>query len=157
MRKLIYLLAAGAIALSPSIMLAKPGGGGGTGHGGAVSHGTGMGQGAGMGHGAAMGRGSSTGMGSPSSLSRPSQMTTQTSQGPTNGKGWDHQNGPSSTGQPGVECEDGVPPGNASSARGSAFNEEGVAHEHYAGEQPQNSRNTASSSQYDTACLRPQH
>jgi hypothetical protein len=52
-----------------------------------------------------------------------------------------------------VECEDGVAPGRASSARGSAFNEEGVAHKHYAGEQPQNSRNTASVSQYDTACL----
>jgi hypothetical protein len=41
---------------------------------------------------------------------------------------------PSGTGQPGVECED-VRPGNASSARGSAFNGEGIAGDHYAGEQ----------------------
>jgi hypothetical protein len=145
MRKLFTLLAAGAITLSPSMILAKPGGGGGMGHG------------ASIGQGAAMGHNGSMGLGSTNRMSRASQATTQTSQGSTNGKGWDHQNGPASTGQPGVECEDGIPPGNASSARGSAFNEDGVAHEHYAGEQPQNSRNTASSSQYDTACLRPQH
>ena len=63
--------------------------------------------------------------------------------------------GPSKTGQPGVECGDpGATrtPGRASSARGSAFNEEGVAGTKYAGEQPQNSRNTASVSQYDVAC-----
>ena len=77
-------------------------------------------------------------------------------QGSTNGQGWNHLNGPSSTGQPGAECgEEDAPftPGNASSAPGSAFNEEGTAHGVYAGEQPQNSRNTASVSQYDTACL----
>jgi hypothetical protein len=63
--------------------------------------------------------------------------------------------GPEHTGQPGVECgEDGAlnRPGNAASAPGSAFNEDGRAGEVYAGEQPQNSRNTASVSQYDTAC-----
>ncbi|MGS1017508.1 hypothetical protein [Allosphingosinicella humi] len=63
--------------------------------------------------------------------------------------------GPSKTGQPGVECgEPGATrtPGKASSARGSAFNEEGVAGTKYAGQQPQNSRNTASVSQYDVAC-----
>jgi hypothetical protein len=38
-------------------------------------------------------------------------------------------------------------------ARGSAFNEDGIGHSVYAGELPQNSRNTASVSQYDTACL----
>lgn len=60
------------------------------------------------------------------------------------------------TGQPGVECgEDEAlgSPGQASEAPGSAFNEVGIGHEHYAGEQDQNSKNTASVSQYDVACL----
>ena len=77
-------------------------------------------------------------------------------QGSTHGTGWDHMNGPSSTGQPGAECgEDDAPftPGHAADAPGSAFNEDGRAHSVYAGEQPQNSRNSASVSQYDTACL----
>lgn len=64
------------------------------------------------------------------------------------------------TGQPGQDCVDlvtsgqGAFPGNASAAPGSAFNEDpgGVAGTKYAGEQPQNSRNTASVSQYDVAC-----
>ena len=78
-----------------------------------------------------------------------------TSQGSIHGKGWAHQNGPATTGQPGVECgEEGAlnRPGRAESAPGSAFNPDGTAGTHYAGEQPQNSRNTASVSQYDTAC-----
>jgi hypothetical protein len=141
MKKLIYLLMAGSVALSPAMMLAKPGSGGGMGLGAAMGHGGGRA--------GAMGAGNTSGMGATGGLS---------SMGPTTGAGWDHMHGPThATGQPGVECEDGVPPGNASSARGSAFNEEGVAHSHYAGEQPQNSRNTASSSQYDTACLRSHH
>lgn len=55
--------------------------------------------------------------------------------------------------QPGVECED-FPnsPGNASASPGSAFNEDGQAHSVYAGEQPQNSNNVHSVSQYDVAC-----
>ncbi len=60
------------------------------------------------------------------------------------------------TSQPGVECgEDEAlgSPGQASGAPGSAFNEDGTGHEHYAGEQDQNSKNTASVSQYDVACL----
>ena len=72
------------------------------------------------------------------------------------GAGWDHLNGPATTGQPGAECGDeDAPntPGQASSAPGSAFNPNGTAHGVYAGEQPQNSRNTASVSQYDSACL----
>lgn len=86
------------------------------------------------------------------------QPTGQGGMGSTNGAGWDHMNGPNHpTGQPGAECED-VTPGHASSAPGSAFNEEGTGHQHYAGEQPQNSRNTSSVSQYDVACLnQPQH
>lgn len=100
----IGLLAASAIALSPSIGLAAPG----------------------------------------------------SSQGPVNGTGWDHFNGPASTGQPGAECGDeDAPnrPGQAELAPGSAFNPDGNAGTHYAGEQPQNSRNSASVSQYDSACL----
>jgi hypothetical protein len=61
--------------------------------------------------------------------------------------------GPEETGQPGVECED-VRPGRAASAPGSAFNEEGKAGTVYAGEQEQNSKNTASVSQYDVACIK---
>jgi len=59
---------------------------------------------------------------------------------------------PSGTGQPSQECED-VRPGRADSAPGSAFNEDGNAGTHYAGEQPQNSKNPHSVSQYDVACF----
>jgi len=62
------------------------------------------------------------------------------------------------TGQPNASCEDTPnPPGNSASAPGSAFNPEGRAGEVYAGEQPQNSRNPNSVSQYDVACARPTH
>ena len=64
--------------------------------------------------------------------------------------------GPSDTGQPDQECgSDTAPntPGNAAVAPGSAFNPSGTAGSVYAGEQPQNSRNTASVSQYDVACF----
>ena len=61
---------------------------------------------------------------------------------------------PPGTGQPGASCEDsGVRPGNAASAPGSAFNPTGTAGTHYAGEQPQNSNNPKSVSQYDVACF----
>jgi hypothetical protein len=64
--------------------------------------------------------------------------------------------GPSKTGQPNQSCEDlGNRPGNSASAPGSAFNPDGTSGTKYAGEQPQNSRNTASVSQYDVACARP--
>jgi hypothetical protein len=55
--------------------------------------------------------------------------------------------------QPDVECED-FPnsPGNSSVAPGSPFNEDGQAGTVYAGEQPQNSKNPHSVSQYDVAC-----
>jgi hypothetical protein len=68
------------------------------------------------------------------------------------------QNGPTTTGQPDQDCEDlvasgeGATPGQSTNAPGSAFNPAGVAGSVYAGEQPQNSRNTASVSQYDVAC-----
>ena len=74
--------------------------------------------------------------------------------------GPDHMNAPAATtGQPGQDCaaliasNDGSTPGQSSSAPGSAFNPDGTAGSKYAGEQPQNSRNTASVSQYDVACL----
>jgi hypothetical protein len=64
------------------------------------------------------------------------------------------------TGQPGVECDDGTPPGNSGEehgnpdVNGSPFGEgTSVSGSHYAGEQPQNSKNTASVSQYDVACF----
>ena len=61
------------------------------------------------------------------------------------------------TGQPNVECEDvGDPPGHSDTAPGSAFNEDGKAGTVYAGEQPQNSKNPKSVSQYDTACAHAQ-
>ena len=57
------------------------------------------------------------------------------------------------TGQPNQSCEEQTTrPGHAQDAPGSAFNPDGMAGTKYAGEQPQNSRNTASSSQYDVAC-----
>ncbi len=61
---------------------------------------------------------------------------------------------PPGSGQPGQSCEDiGVRPGNAINAPGSAFNPDGVAGTKYAGEQPQNSNNPHSVSQYDVACF----
>ena len=55
--------------------------------------------------------------------------------------------------QPGVECNDfSSRPGHAQFAPGSAFNPDGNAGTHYAGEQPQNSNNVHSVSQYDVAC-----
>ncbi|BAL22618.1 hypothetical protein [Azoarcus sp. KH32C] len=66
--------------------------------------------------------------------------------------------GPSQTGQPNQSCED-TPnqPGHSISAPGSAFNPDGKAGTVYAGEQPQNSNNPKSVSQYDVACTRPTH
>src|SRR5512138_3562331 len=61
---------------------------------------------------------------------------------------------PPGSGQPNQSCETaGVRPGNAMSAPGSAFNPVGVAGTKYAGEQPQNSKNPKSVSQYDVACF----
>src|SRR5215831_16419002 len=68
--------------------------------------------------------------------------------------------GPVMTGQPKQSCgSPGAPntPGNAASAPGSAFNPDGNAGTHYAGQQPQNSRNTASVAQYDVACSNQPH
>jgi len=59
------------------------------------------------------------------------------------------------TGQPNQTCGSASAPntpGNAASAPGSAFNPDGKAGTVYAGQQPQNSRNSASVAQYDVAC-----
>ena len=59
---------------------------------------------------------------------------------------------PVTTGQPNKSCQNGgTTPGNAAAAPGSAFNTSGVAGTHYAGTQPQNSKNPNSVSQYDVA------
>ena len=56
-------------------------------------------------------------------------------------------------GQPGADCADfSSTPGHSASAPGSAFNPDGKAGTVYAGEQPQNSSNVHSVSQYDVAC-----
>ncbi len=55
--------------------------------------------------------------------------------------------------QPSADCADfSSSPGHASSAPGSAFNPNGMAGTVYAGQQPQNSNNVHSVSQYDVAC-----
>jgi hypothetical protein len=67
--------------------------------------------------------------------------------------------GVQATGQPNEECgdEDALNrPGHSENARGSAFNPDGIAGQHYAGEQPQNSKNPKSVAQYDTACAHAQ-
>jgi len=63
--------------------------------------------------------------------------------------------GPATTGQPNQTCGSATAPntpGNAAAAPGSAFNPTGHAGTVYAGQQPQNSGNSASVSQYDVAC-----
>lgn len=61
---------------------------------------------------------------------------------------------PGIAGQPGKDCAlAGVTPGNSVSAPGSAFNPDGVSGGVYAGQQPQNSVNPLSVSQYDVACF----
>jgi hypothetical protein len=61
---------------------------------------------------------------------------------------------PGTTGQPNKSCEEQpTTPGKAAGAPGSAFNPDGHAGTVYAGEQPQNSKNPNSVSQYDVACF----
>jgi hypothetical protein len=62
---------------------------------------------------------------------------------------------PNGTGQPSQSCGSTTAPntpGQSSSAPGSAFNPGGQAGSVYAGQQPQNSNNPHSVSQYDVAC-----
>lgn len=65
------------------------------------------------------------------------------------------------TGQPsqtiGTAQTGSVTPGHASTASGSAFNPDGNAGTHYAGTQPQNSKNPKSVSQYDVAGFQQSH
>jgi hypothetical protein len=61
---------------------------------------------------------------------------------------------PGTTGQPSQSCQaEPSTPGHAASAPGSAFNPDGNAGTHYAGTQPQNSKNPKSVAQYDVACF----
>src|SRR5438270_8658577 len=87
-------------------------------------------------------------------MQRPTTTTAPTTSPTGNGGGYNHLNSPQhATGQPMQSCETtGSPPGNSANARGSAFADSGTAGSKYAGEQPQNSRNSASVSQYDVAC-----
>jgi len=126
-RNMSLLMAAGAFALAPALAAAAPPGGGG-----------------GAGH------------GRPMTTTAPATPNSPTG----NGGGYNHMNSPQhETGQPMQSCETtGSPPGNAGSAPGSAFNQDGgTAGSNYAGEKPQNSRNTASVSQYDQACTKQPH
>jgi len=63
---------------------------------------------------------------------------------------------PNGTGQPSQSCGADnalTTPGNSVNAPGSAFNPDGQAGSVYAGQQPQNSKNPTSVSQYDVACF----
>jgi hypothetical protein len=101
-------------------------------------------------------------LGAAALISAPSLVSAQTApgNGQYNGQGYWHDNSGNAYGQPNQSCQDinggntgSFYPGNASSAPGSAFNEtNGNAGGMYAGSQPQNSRNSASVSQYDVAC-----
>lgn len=91
----------------------------------------------------------------------PSVTSAQTApgNGQYNGQGYNHLNSGNASGQPSQDCQDlvasgeGAYPGNSSSSPGAPFNEvSGHSGAQYAGSQPQNSRNTASVSQYDIAC-----
>jgi hypothetical protein len=72
---------------------------------------------------------------------------------------------PVAKGQPNQSCQDinggntgSSYPGNTTTAPGSAFNEtNGIAGSMYAGSQTQNSKNSASVSQYDVACEMQPH
>lgn len=102
----------------------------------------------------------------PGSMNGRNATTPTVSQSPTgNGGGYNHMNSPQhATGQPNQSCQSlvasgqGSYPGNSSNSPGSPFNEtSGKAGGRYAGSQPQNSRNTASVSQYDVACSNQTH
>lgn len=91
----------------------------------------------------------------------PSTVLAQTApgQGQYHGQGYNHFHDVS-TGQPGADCEEliaeglGAFPGQSGDNGHSAFG--GSAGDRYAGSQPQNSRNSASVSQYDVACSHQQ-
>jgi hypothetical protein len=67
---------------------------------------------------------------------------------------WAANPNPGNPGQPNQSCQaQPSTPGNAANAPGSAFNPNGQAGTVYAGQQPQNSNNPNSVSQYDVACF----
>jgi len=82
--------------------------------------------------------------------------TTAPGQGQYNGTGYNHTNSGQARGQPNQSCETtGTTPGNAGSAPGAGspfVGDSSTSGARYAGSQLQNSRNTASVSQYDVAC-----
>ena len=88
--------------------------------------------------------------------------TTAPGNGQFNGQGYNHMHTQAQAkGQPNQSCEEiGVTPGNSASASGggSPFSgEDSKGGSHYAGSQLQNSRNSASVSQYDVACANQPH
>jgi hypothetical protein len=88
--------------------------------------------------------------------------TTAPGQGQFHGQGFNHtQTQAQAKGQPNQSCETiGNTPGNSASAPGggSPFSgEDSTSGSHYAGSQLQNSRNSASVSQYDVACANQPH
>jgi len=87
--------------------------------------------------------------------------TTAPGNGPYNGQGYNHTNSGQAKGQPNQSCETtGTPPGNSGTAPGggSPFTgDSSTSGQHYAGSQLQNSRNSASVSQYDVACANQPH
>jgi hypothetical protein len=76
--------------------------------------------------------------------------------GQNNGQGYNHDNSGNANGQKNNDCEAlGTTPGNSadSPGGGSPFSgSDSTGGSHYAGSQPQNSRNSANASQYDNAC-----
>src|SRR5262249_14972860 len=138
MRTTTLFLAAGALIIAPTAILAHPGGG------------SRPGQGASMG---AMSQGST---GATPSGHRDPSPTTAPGNGQCNGTGYNHSTSGQAKGHQGQSCETlGTTPGHSATAPGggSPFSgEDSKGGSHYAGSQKQNSRNSASESQYDVAC-----
>jgi hypothetical protein len=89
-----------------------------------------------------------------------SRTTTTTQSGSTTTTKSSPSTNTHTTGQPNQSCGSATAPntpGNSASAPGSAFNPDGTAGTKYAGEQPQNSNNPTSVSQYDVACANQPH
>jgi len=105
-------------------------------------------------------------MASPPSGSTPNgphvpSPTTAPGNGQINGQGYNHMHTQAqANGQPNQDCEAlGTTPGNAATAPGGGSPFSGSSStggSHYAGSQGQNSRNSASVSQYDVACANQQ-
>lgn len=96
------------------------------------------------------------------SPNRTTSSTAAPGNGQTNGQGYNHMHTQAqANGQPNQSCQaSGTTPGNAGSAPGGGspfINGPSTAGSHYAGQQPQNSRNSASVAQYDVACTNQSH